>query len=98
MKECICNSCKHLKSVVNEKNPGSDNISDECEFGFPSDGCIDCELDGCDLTCEHYEEIEEEDEVLEVAHCAKCGKELPNLSADNDNSEVYCVTCYLNRQ
>lgn len=90
MNECICNSCRNLKGVVG----GEGEVRDyECEFGFPSDKCTDCEGEGCEETCSHYVCDEGEDPVR-VVTCCKCGRELKQVMDDVDG-EVYCFDCYL---
>lgn len=93
MRECICNSCKNLKSIV-----GENGISEEyeCKFGAPSEKCLECEEGMCELTCKNYVSDMEEDEFI-IAKCIKCGKELKLVAGNNENGEVYCVTCYLNK-
>jgi len=92
MGECICESCKNLKSVIDDEN-GESRF--ECEFGFPSDECIDCEADGCDLDCDHYEECDDEEEEPVIVHCSRCGKELKKLMQDDEEGEIMCVDCFL---
>lgn len=96
MKSCICVGCKNLKSMVDEKSNDENEITEECEFGFPSEDCIDCEIEGCDLTCEHFESMEGE-VLYKTSHCKKCGQELQFVSIDCKEDEVYCVACYLSK-
>lgn len=92
MSECICLSCKHLKTVLDEKEDG---LVETCEFGFPSEGCLDCELDSCDLVCAHFEaEAAEAEEVM--TSCVLCGKSLV-LVKGMDTENNYCLECYLNK-
>ncbi len=98
MSECICNSCKNLKSIINENDSDENGIAEEyeCEYGLPSERCSDCEEEACELTCEHYINEGEEDEFI-ISKCISCGKELKTASGNNEDGEVYCVTCYLNK-
>lgn len=98
MQVCICSNCKNLKSVVDEQDIEKNGITEVCEFGFPSDLCLTCEADECELTCENYIE-DQEDEINQfvMVKCTKCGQEVKHMTNNNDNSEVYCVTCYLNK-
>ena len=96
MSKCICNSCKNLKSIISEKSNNKNEINEECEFGFPSDDCLACEEDGCELTCDNYIE-DNEDEKFIILKCSKCNKEVKHVSNTNDQSQVFCVTCYLNQ-
>ena len=90
MSECICSSCKNLKNIIDEES-GIEEC--ECEFGFPSDQCEECEVDECDITCEHFEEMEE---IVPIkVECSKCGKILEKLHGDDDGGDVYCMDCYL---
>ena len=92
--ECICSSCKNLKSVLDENDELS-GIYEVCEYGFVSEACESCELDGCELTCEHYmsEDIDTPDTGI-VVKCTGCSKDIV-LQANNEVGEVYCVDCYL---
>jgi len=100
MSECICSSCKNLKSVTDENNIDEDGIAEEyeceCEYGFPAENCSDCEEDGCELTCDNYMSYHEEEKIV-ISKCNKCGKELELVGSNNEDGEVYCVTCYLNK-
>lgn len=96
MSECICSSCKHLKSIIDEGHQGQNEISETCEFGFPSEDCEACELEGCDLTCEDYEKVQEEDNFM-MSKCSKCGQEIKHMANSSDEGEIFCVTCYLNK-
>ncbi|MDW7662482.1 MAG: hypothetical protein SCL54_13760 [Bacillota bacterium] len=96
MKVCICNNCKNLKSIIDEKSIDENEVTEECVFGFPSDECIDCELDGCELTCEHFESLDDKAQ-FKTSRCIKCGQELNFVSIDCEEDEVYCVACYLNK-
>ncbi|WHH59304.1 hypothetical protein [Petroclostridium sp. X23] len=91
MGECICNNCKNLKGIIDENGMVEQY---ECEFGFPSDSCSDCEDDGCDLTCEHYI-CDGEQEHPVIVKCTMCGKDLEQVSSDDEGGEVYCFDCYL---
>ena len=92
--ECICSSCKNLKSVLDEN---TEEIYEICEFGFVSEACESCELEGCELTCAHYvrDDADLEDNGI-VVKCAGCSKEIV-LQANSAVDEVYCVACYLNK-
>ncbi|MBE0450879.1 MAG: hypothetical protein IBX70_08535 [Clostridia bacterium] len=96
MTKCVCNSCKNLKSVVDESSMDVNVITEECVFGFPSEDCIVCELEGCELTCEHFQSM---DDVAKykTSRCITCGQELNFVSVDCEDDEVYCVACYLNK-
>ncbi|MEG0013439.1 MAG: hypothetical protein RR618_02610 [Cellulosilyticaceae bacterium] len=96
MSTCICSSCKNLKSIINEIDHDANGITEACEFGFPSESCLDCEEDHCELTCNHY--IEDcEEEKFSISKCSKCGKELKVASSNVEVGSVYCPTCYLNK-
>jgi len=92
MGECICNSCKNLKSLMKDENG---EAQFECEFGFPSEDCIYCETEDCDMTCEHYEKIDDEEEEQEIVHCSRCGKELIKVIREDEEGEIMCVDCFL---
>ena len=95
MSKCICNSCKNLKSIKDESNLEKSGISETCEFGFPSDDCLDCQVDGCELTCDNYATNEIEEKLV-ITKCARCDKEMTVQSHSPKDGEVYCVACYLN--
>jgi hypothetical protein len=78
---------------VDESGSDENEITEECVFGFPSEDCLDCELEGCELTCEHFESMDEE-EPYKTSICKKCGQELKYVSKDCIDDEVYCITCY----
>ena len=96
MSECICSSCKNLKSIIDENDIDKNGIVEECEYGFPSENCSDCEEDECELTCDNYMSYCEEEKTV-ISKCNKCGKELKLVSSNGEYGEVYCVTCYLNK-
>jgi len=96
MSECICSRCKNLKSIIDENDLDDPCINEVCEFGFPAEGCSECELDGCDLTCSHFVSDEIETEEMIVKHCVICHSEL-KVVAGNSDADVYCVSCYLNK-
>ena len=77
MNECICSSCKNLKSVNVNGNMETNGVNDEynCEFGFPAEECLDCEVEGCELTCDHYISDQEEIDYF-ITNCTTCGIEL----------------------
>ncbi len=97
MNECICSSCKNLKSFIDEKGTESNSVVEGCDYGFPSDSCEDCALEGCELTCTHYEKDQEEVEQFIIKNCAKCNVELKVTSSKADFGDVFCVTCYLSK-
>ncbi|HAS75000.1 MAG TPA: hypothetical protein DCS67_12720 [Clostridiales bacterium UBA8960] len=93
---CVCSSCKNLKSVLDENDVES-GIYETCEFGFVSEGCETCELDGCELTCEHYvSDVEDSVDEGIVVKCAMCSREIV-LQAHDQVGEVFCVSCYLSK-
>lgn len=107
MQECICTRCKNLKSVsFPAVDLDSEEISEnldsnpteilyECEFGYPDEQCAECEVDECELTCDHF--IPETTSTpVKIGHCASCGKELQLISNDDDG-DVFCINCFLNR-
>lgn len=96
--ECICSSCRNLKSVLDENDVDS-GIYEVCEFGFVSEACETCELDGCALTCAHYVSDDEDGDAQDagiIVKCARCSKEIV-LQSNSEVGEVYCVGCYLNK-
>ena len=96
MSSCICSTCKNLKSVADEEDIEGNGIIESCEFGFPSEDCETCELEGCELTCDHYvSDMGAEDFIMTT--CAKCGVSL-RLMANRQDGEVYCIDCYLQKQ
>lgn len=102
MQECICTRCKNLKSVStpslelnDDLDTNSTEILYECEFGYPDEQCIDCEVDACELTCEHFVP-ETTSAPIKIGHCASCGKEL-QLIQNEDDGDVFCIDCFLNR-
>ncbi len=102
MSECICSSCKNLKSVISESmisenDTDKNGIAEEyvCEYGFPSEDCEVCEEDTCELTCDNFVSDVSEDSFV-LSKCTKCGKELKLVPNNDEDGEVYCVTCYLN--
>lgn len=94
--ECICSSCKNLKSIIDEKDVTGNSIVEVCEFGFVSEDCIACELEGCELTCEHYEMVKAEEQYV-IKHCARCHKELKLVAGKAEEGEHFCVACYLSK-
>lgn len=93
MGECICNSCKNLKSSINDEGEVQEF---ECTFGFPSDICETCSGDEeCHEECGNY--IPDEEEIRTV-RCKECGKELTQACSGDDDGEVYCISCYLNNE
>ncbi len=96
MQTCICSSCKNLKSVIDE-NDDENSIIETCAFDFPSEACSECDLDGCERTCDHYIN-DEEDEKFVIIKCRGCGTELSVAPRNDGVSEVYCVNCYLSKK
>ncbi|PKM50298.1 MAG: hypothetical protein CVV02_11740 [Firmicutes bacterium HGW-Firmicutes-7] len=98
MSECICCSCKNLKSIIDQNEIDKNGIAEEydCKYGFPSECCSECEEDGCELTCDNYISDYEEEKIV-ISKCKKCGKELKLVNSNDEDGEVYCVTCYLNK-
>lgn len=97
MGECICNSCRNLKAVINEKGDLEDY---ECSFGFPSDECTSCEFDtedcNCGLACSNYISDDDND-VPVIQHCKGCGKELRQVCDEGREGDVFCFDCYLKK-
>lgn len=91
MGECICSSCKNLKSIFNEEG---ESDSCECVYGFPSENCNDCETDVCDLTCENYISDEEPDTPV-IMQCCTCGRELVQVCSNSEEGRIQCIDCYL---
>jgi hypothetical protein len=94
MENCICSKCKNLKSSINSEGQAGEY---DCEFGFPSDKCDECDDSSCNETCINFVSDEEEDEVITVK-CSKCGKELQKACKDegsNEDENVLCIECYL---
>ncbi|MCX7922655.1 MAG: hypothetical protein N3B21_11700 [Clostridia bacterium] len=91
MSDCICNSCKNLKGIVDDNGEINEYA---CEHGFPSDSCKECEVVECGETCSHYISDELEDTLCKVA-CKKCGKELEKVADDQTDGDVYCISCYM---
>lgn len=94
MSECICNSCKNLKGIIDENGISEEY---ECKYGFPSEKCSFCEQDDCESTCENYISDDEEDKII-ISKCKVCGKELKRVAGNDDDGEVYCVICFLDKQ
>lgn len=94
MAECICSSCKNLKGIINENG----NIEEyECQYGFPSEQCENCNMDGCDEVCSQYV-CGDEEAIVKTVRCSICGKELNQASEDDNDGEVFCLDCYLNKR
>lgn len=93
---CVCSTCKNLKSIIDDADEANQSIIETCEFDFPSEACYECELDGCELTCEHYESDILEDAFI-MTTCKKCGQDIRLMARTMDHSEQYCVSCYLNK-
>ncbi len=91
MQECICSSCRNLKGVTDEN--GAVEVF-ECEYGYPSDACEQCEAGECELTCTHYVSDEEQAEPV-VVKCSTCGRELMQVCSNDEEGSVQCINCYL---
>ena len=91
MSECICNSCKNLKGVMDDSGAVEEY---ECRFGFPSEICPECDGGGCNLTCEHFI-IDEDEDILVGVKCSSCGRELLQAGNDNTDGKIFCIDCYL---
>lgn len=98
MKPCICQECKNLKISEVESDDMEDNIIEmqECEYDFPSEDCLTCESLVCEQTCDHFESHNTNEE-LQTAYCATCNKELKLSTLNDEEGDIYCVTCYLNQ-
>ena len=96
MLTCICSSCKNLKSVIDE-NDDANSIMETCDYDFPSEACSDCGLDGCELTCDHYID-DQEDEAYVITKCRGCGTQLKVAPRNDSATEAYCVSCYLSKK
>ena len=95
MEECICNNCKNLKGIIDET--GAINQF-ECEHGFPSENCSDCEDETiCEITCDFYIN---EDEVSQpvTLKCMTCGKELKQVCSNSEEGNVQCIECFLKQE
>lgn len=91
MSECICSSCKNLKSIFGDEG-SQDGF--ECIHGFPSESCDDCETGECELTCNNYISDEESD-IPVVLKCSTCGRELVQVCSNSEEGRVQCIECYL---
>lgn len=93
MKECICSNCQNLKSIIPDD---SEEVSFECEFGYPSFGCEGCQESECDkeITCSNYIFESSEEELVSV-NCKKCGRELKKALNEKEDGDIYCVQCFL---
>jgi len=92
MNDCICNNCKNLKQHIDEE---SNDFEYVCEFGYPSDECMSCEGEQCNVTeCAHYIE-DKDDGTLKKVYCKGCGMELQQMYEDESDGDVYCAECYL---
>jgi hypothetical protein len=96
MNPCICQQCKNLRitEVEAEINETNEVEIQECDYDFPSEACVTCEDLECDLTCEHFESMSHQDEFI-IAYCATCNKELKLATQNDEEGDVYCVSCYL---
>ncbi len=97
MIKCVCHDCMHLKSVVCETDLPQESIEETCDFGFPSEDCITCELEGCTLTCDHYEEHQQAPVHMLERRCALCQAPVQVMEGTLGVDVVYCVTCYLTK-
>jgi hypothetical protein len=92
MSDCICSSCKNLKSIIDENKNGE--VKDyECQYGFPSPKCEECAEDACSETCGNY--VSDEEDNIRLLKCNKCGKELKASFDEGDDGDVYCIDCFL---
>lgn len=91
MSECICSSCKNLKSILNDE--GAEDGC-ECIHGFPSESCSDCETGECELSCSFYISDEEPDAPI-ILKCSTCGRELVQVCGNSEEGRVQCIECYL---
>ena len=90
MSECICNTCKNLKGIMDESGAVGQY---ECEFGFPSDICVECSGEECEVSCVNY--VNDELEIPVKVKCAGCGRELEQVCSDGSDGGVFCISCYL---
>ena len=92
MDVCICNNCNNLKCILSENGISPDY---SCEFGFPSENCLECDEETCGETCSNFEADDEKVEIKTV-FCKVCGKALEKvLDEETDEGDVYCIDCYL---
>lgn len=93
MGKCICSSCKNLKLIINENGESGEY---ECEFGFPSEKCVDCNEENCSETCSEYICDELDEEIVSV-NCEYCGRELKKIFKENEDKEgrILCIDCFL---
>jgi hypothetical protein len=92
MGECICSSCKNLKGIVDDMGAVEQY---ECEHGFPSDECSDCENGECELTCDCCACESEEQVTTRIVKCKTCGKALEQVCSNTEEGTVQCIDCYL---
>jgi hypothetical protein len=93
LKECICNSCLNLKGIIDESGAIEEY---ECEHGFPSDNCNECEDENiCDATCVWYLDENENAKSI-LIKCMTCGKELEQICSNSEQGDVQCIDCFLN--
>lgn len=90
MSECVCNGCKNLKGIMDDTGAAEEY---ECEYGFPSDKCSDCDGEECDLTCTHFI-VDEYEDISVSVKCSACGRELSQVSNDKADGKIYCINCY----
>lgn len=91
MSGCICSSCKNLKSIFDDEGA---EVDCECVYGYPSEGCADCEAGECELACVNYIS-DEEPETPVILKCSSCGRELVQVCGNSEEGRVQCVECYL---
>lgn len=94
MSECICSSCRNLKAIIDDSG---ETAEFECKYGFPSERCETCDTGECEETCDNYLSDEEIAEMKTV-RCKKCGRELSQVCADDEDGEVYCIKCFLENE
>lgn len=93
MATCICDNCIHLRDYMTDDG----EALSECEYGAPTNDCADCDLDGCDAECPHFEAIGDAPEPASVV-CSVCGKVMEQYGGEAGDGPVYCVTCYLKKE
>ena len=91
MRECICNSCRNLKGILNEDGTVE---SYECVYGYPSESCKTCEDGECELKCINYISDEEENEPV-IVKCVTCGRDLRQMCSNDEEGNIQCIDCFL---
>ncbi len=89
---CICSDCRNLKAVIDEESGETDY---ECRYGYPSEGCRECNEDQCAVQCPNF--IEDSEFEGRLVKCGSCGKEMLQAAENGEDGEVYCINCYLER-